>query len=144
MPIDNKEVCRRTFDEIWNQKKIEVADELIAANYVHHDPQSPPCNNLDQYKQFVRYYLNAFPDLHFAIEDQIADGDTVVTRYTATGTHNGDVAGIPATGRRISVTGMVIGRVRNGKFVEGWGNWDTFGLMQQLGVVPAEAKGKAA
>ena len=106
MPIDNKEVCRRTFDEIWNQKKIEVADELIAANYVHHDPQSPPCNNLDQYKQFVRYYLNAFPDLHFAIEDQIADGDTVVTRYTATGTHNGDVAGIPATGRRISVTGM--------------------------------------
>jgi len=92
----------------------------------------------------VRYYLNAFPDLHFDIEDVISDGETVVTRWTATGTHKGDVSGVPATGKRFSVTGTIFARVRDGKFVDSWGVWDALGLMQQLGVVPAEAKGKAA
>lgn len=144
MPTTIKELARRTFDEIWNQKKIDVADELIDTNYVHHDPQSPPCNNLGQYREFVRYYLNAFPDLHFDVNDLIADGDVVVTRWTAKGTHNGGLAGVPKTGQRFSITGMTVSRVKDGKFIESWGNWDTLGLLQQLGVAPVEAKGKAA
>lgn len=144
MHTDPRELSRRIFQEVWNNKKLEAADELVASTYTHHDPQSPPCNGLEQYKEFVRYYLNAFPDLHFDIDDVISDGETVVTRWTATGTHKGDVSGVPATGKRFSVTGMIFARVKDGKFVESWGIWDALGLMQQLGVVPAEAKGKAA
>ena len=144
MPTSNEELSRRVFEEIWNNNKLELADELIAPNYVHHDPQSPPCNSIDQYREFVRHYLAAFPDLHFDIDAQISNGDMVVTRWTATDTHNGDLMGIPPTGKRFSISGINIAEVKDGKFVESWGNWDTFGLMQQLGLVPADAKGKAA
>jgi len=88
-------------------------------------------------KQFVSMYLTAYPDTHFTIEDQIAEGDTVVTRWTARGTHKGPLMGIPPTGKQVTVTGISIGRVVNGKTVEGWSNYDTLGMMQQLGVVPA-------
>jgi len=139
------EISRRVFEEVWNNKKIDAVDELMAASYVHHDPQSPVVSSgVEGYKQFVSHYLNAFPDLHFTIEDEIADERTIVSRWTATGTHHGDLPGIPRTGRKFSVTGMTIARVRNGKFVESWGNWDTLGLLQQLGVLPAEAKSRAA
>jgi steroid delta-isomerase-like uncharacterized protein len=117
----------------------------MAADYVHHDPQSPNVpSGIEGYKQFVGYYLNAFPDLHFTTEDEFADENTVVSRWIATGTHQGDLPGMPRTGRQFSVTGMIIARVRNGKFIESWGNWDALGLMQQLGVVPSEAQGRAA
>ena len=140
-----RDISRRVFEEIWNNKNLNAADEVIASDYVHHDAQSPPVpDGIDGYKEFVSHYLNAFPDLRLTIEDQISDGQTIVSRWTATGTHNGDLPGIPRTGRRFSVTGMTIARIRNGKFVESWGNWDTLRLMQQLGVVPAEAKGRAA
>ena len=145
MTADNREITRRVFEEIWNNKKLDVIDELMAADYVHHDPQSPDVpSGIEGYKQFVSYYLNAFPDLHYTIEDLLADGNTVAIRWTATGTHQGDLPGITKTGRQISVTGMTIARVRDGKFIESWGNWDALGLMQQLGVVPAEARDRAA
>ena len=144
MPIDNKELSRRIIEEVWNKRKIEVADELIAANYTHHDPQSPPCYGVEQYKQLVRHYLGAFPDVHIDIEDLISEGQTVVTRWTETGTHTGTLSGIPPTGKRFVVTGMSIARLKDGKCVEGWGNWDTLGMMQQLGVVPSQMQAKAA
>jgi predicted ester cyclase len=81
-------------------------------------------------------YLTAFPDLHFTIEDIIAEGDTVVVRQTARGTHQGDLMGIPPTGKQVSGTGITITRVVNGKAVEDWFNGDDLGLLQQLGVVP--------
>ena len=145
MTADNREITRRVFEEIWNNKKLDVIDELMAADYVHHDPQSPDVpSGIEGYKQFVSHYLNAFPDLHFTIEDEFADENTVVSRWTATGTHQGDLPGITKTGRQISVTGMTIARLRDGKFIESWGNWDALALMQQLGVVPFEARGRAA
>jgi steroid delta-isomerase-like uncharacterized protein len=144
MPIDNKELGRRFIEEVWNKKNVAVADELIAANYIHHDPQNSPCNGAEQYKQIVRQYLDAFPDAHIEIEDQISEGQTVVTRWTATGTHAGSLSGIPPTGKRFAVSGISIGRLKDGKFVEGWANWDTLGMMQQLGVVPSEMRAKAA
>ena len=136
MATDIKALSRRIFEEVWNQQNLSTADELIASNFVDHDPQSS-VQGLESYKQFVRYYLTAFPDSHFTVEDEIAEGQMVVTRWTVSGTHTGNLGAIPATGRRISVTGISCGRVENGKIVEGWTNWDTLGMMQQLGVLSA-------
>ncbi len=82
-------------------------------------------------------YLTAFPDLHFTIEDIVAEGDTVVVRSTARGTHQGELMGIPLTGKQVAVSGISITRIANGKAVEEWFNGDDLGLLQQLGVVPA-------
>jgi steroid delta-isomerase-like uncharacterized protein len=144
MASDNREKSRSIFEEVWNQKKVEQIDELVATDYVHHDVQSADRKGIEAYKQFVDLYLNAFPDIRFNIEDEISDGDTVVIRWTVTGTHNGDLPGLPRTGRPISVTGITIARLSDGKFVESWNNWDALGMMQQLGAVPAEAKSRAA
>ena len=93
-------------------------------------------------KQFVTMFRTAFPDLHFTIEDQIAEGDMVVTRWTARGTHRGDFQGVLATGREIRLTGTDIDRMTNGKVVECWAHVDELGLMQQLGVIKADGAGK--
>jgi steroid delta-isomerase-like uncharacterized protein len=142
MATDNREISRRVFEEIWNNRNLKAVDELVAVDYVNHDPQSPRSENREAYKQLVSYYLNAFPDLRFALDDQIAAGESTVTRWTATGTHNGDLQGVPRTGKRFSVTGITVSRISNGKMTESWTNWDALGLMQQLGA--AEAKGRAA
>ena len=131
---DAKEVSRRIFEEVWNDKNIAAIDELMAADYVHHDPQSPKFSNgREGYKQLVAYYLNAFPDSHFTIDQEIQEGDTVVTRWTVNGTHRGDLPTLPASGKTFSVTGITVARLKDGKFVESWNNWDALGLMQQLG-----------
>jgi steroid delta-isomerase-like uncharacterized protein len=144
MATDNREKSRRIFEEVWNQRKVEQIDELVATDYVHHDVLSSDQKGVEAYKQFVDLYLNAFPDIRFNIEDEVSDGDTVVIRWAVTGTHNGDLPGLRRTGRPISVTGITIARLRDGKFVESWNNWDALGMMQQLGAVPAEAKSRAA
>jgi len=133
MASDLKEISRRVFEEVWNDKKVDVANELMTGDYVHHDPQSIIPAGIDGYKKFVSYYLNAFPNLRFTIEDEISEGDMVVTRWSATGTHQGDLNEIPRTGKTFSVTGITMARVVNGRVVESWSNWDALGLMQQLG-----------
>jgi steroid delta-isomerase-like uncharacterized protein len=144
MATDNREKSRRIFEEVWNQKNVGLIDELVATDYVHHDVQSADQKGIEAYKQFVDLYLKAFPDIRFNIEDQISDGDTAVIRWTVTGTHNGDLPGLSRTGRPISVTGITIARLSDGKFIESWNNWDALGMMQQLGAVPTEAKSRAA
>jgi steroid delta-isomerase-like uncharacterized protein len=141
----NKDILRRIFYEVWNQKKLSAIDEVMVAEYVHHDSASASVQKgIEGYKQFVSLYLKAFPDLRLAIEDEISDADKVVTRWTVTATHLGELAGLPATGKRVSVTGISIAQFRNGKIVESWNNWDALGMMRQLGAIPAEAKGRAA
>ena len=143
MAARNAELSRRIFEDVWNRKNLSAIDDLISADYVHHDANSPAASGIDGYKQFVNYYMNAFPDAHFTIDDAFTDGQNEVTRWTVVGTHEGELAGIPRTGRRFSVTGITIARIANGKITESWNNWDALGLMQQLGVV-SEAKGRAA
>ena len=144
MAVQNAELSRRIFEDVWNRKNLSAVDDLISADYVHHDPSSPAVpSGVDGYKQFVNSYMNAFPDAHFTIDDAFTDGQNEVTRWTVVGTHEGELAGIPRTGRRFSVTGITIARIANGKITESWNNWDALGLMQQLGVV-SEAKGRAA
>lgn len=133
------------FEEIWNNQNLDVVDELVSPDFVLHDPQSPsPVRGVEAYKQMVRYYTTAFPDLHFTIEDCLSDGDHEMTRWSCTGTQQGDLIGVPATGRQIAITGISYGRIADGKMVEGWNNWDTLGMLQQLGVVPMQAVPQAA
>lgn len=128
-----KTLSRRIFEEVWNQKNLDVIDELMAPNYVHHDPQNPNVpNGIEGYKQFVQQYLKAFPDLSMTIHDEFVNGNTTITRWTATGTQKGDLSGLPRTNKPITVTGITIARTENGKFVESWNNWDALGMLQQL------------
>jgi steroid delta-isomerase-like uncharacterized protein len=131
---DNKAHVRRGFEAV-NQKNLAVFDELLTPDVVFHTA-STTMQGLEAYKQFLSMYMTAFPDLHFTIEDMIAEGDTVVARFTTRGTHQGNLMGIPPTGKQVSGTGMFIDRIVNGKGVEQWFNTDDLGLMQQLGVVP--------
>jgi len=142
---DNKENCRRIFEEVWNQKNLNAVDELVADEYVHNDASLPePQRGVGAYKQFVTLYHRAFPDIHFTIEQMIEEGDMVAIRWRVAGTHQGDLPTLAATGRPISLTGISIARLRDGKGIESWNNWDGLGMMQQLGAIPVEARGKAA
>ena len=133
----NKANTRRAFEEVWNEGKLVVVDELTDPNYVGHDPVAGDIRGREALKQFISLYRNAFPDIRMTIEDQVAEGDSVVTRWSASGTHKGELMGIAPTGKQGRVTGITIERYSGGKTVEDWTNWDALGLLQQLGVVPA-------
>ena len=137
MSENNKAIVRRLFEELWNKGNLSVADQLFTPNYTHHDSSSPDFGHgPDSEKKRAALYRTAFPDLHLTIEDVIAEGETVMTRWSCRGTHKGDLNGIAPTGKHITISGVTVARVSNGKIVEGYVNWDALGLMQQLGVVP--------
>jgi steroid delta-isomerase-like uncharacterized protein len=145
MSEHNKAIVRRLFAELWNNGNLSVADEVFAPTYTHHDASTPDFGKgPDSEKRRASLYRNAFPDIHLTIEDVIAEGETVMTRWSCRGTHKGDLNGIAATGKHITISGVTIARVSNGKIVEGYVNWDALGLMHQLGVVPELAKAKVA
>jgi steroid delta-isomerase-like uncharacterized protein len=134
---ENKALARRIIEEAWNQGNMDAVDELMAPDYAgHHSlvPKQPPSREL--YKQFIVRTRAAFPDMHARIEDQIAEGDLVVTRWSVQGTHQGTFRGQSPTGKGMIVTGIIIERFVNGKAVEGWMEMDNLGQMQQLGVMP--------
>ena len=134
----NKTVARRFLEEVWNKGNLAVLNEITAKDHVNSGPGTLPGlpAGPEGAKQLVTVYRNAFPDVHFTIDEQIAEGDKVVTRWTARGTHKGELLGIPATGKSSTVTGIGVDRIVNGKIVESWGIFDQFGMMQQLGVIP--------
>jgi steroid delta-isomerase-like uncharacterized protein len=141
----NKNVVRRLFEEVWNKSNLPVADEIFAPTYIHHDPSTPDVGRgPESEKKRATLYRTAFPDLRLTIEEIIAEGETVMARWSCRGTHKGDLSGIAPTGKHIIISGVSIARFANGKMVEGWINWDALGLMQQLGVVPEVGKALAA
>ena len=121
---ENKAFVRSWFEEGMNKQNPDIIDEFFDANHVYHDPSQPKDLNLDEWKQLVSTVFTAFPDIHFTVEDQVAEGDKVATRWTFRGTHQGEFMGVLATGKQITVTGINISRHVNGKYVEDWGNWD--------------------
>ncbi|HUU74912.1 MAG TPA: ester cyclase [Methanoregulaceae archaeon] len=132
-----KAILRREMEEVWNKGNLAVVDELVAKNFVLHDASQPTeVRGPDGLKQYVTAFRTAFPDLHITFEDQVAEGDNVATRITLRGTHKGELAGIPATGREVKITSISIDRLEAGKFVETHISSDTLGLLQQLGVIP--------
>ena len=140
MSAETKAIARRFLEEAFNGGNLDVVDELVAPQFVNHDAAKPePTVGIEGAKAGVTGYRDAFPDLRLTIEQQVADGEYVTTRWTARGTHQGDLMGMAATGKQATVTGITIDRIVDGRFVESWTNWDTLGLMQQLGVVPTLA-----
>jgi predicted ester cyclase len=134
---ENKALVRRFYDEI-DKGNLAAIDELVAENYLDHNP--PPFPGLQPglagVKQQFKIFLEATPGYH-RIDDQIAEDDKVVTRLTAIGTHEGEMFGIAPTGKKLEMTATVIHRIANGKLVEKWSNKDVLGFLRQLGVLPA-------
>ena len=140
----NKTIVRRLFEEVWNKGNLSVADELFTPNCEHHDASSPDFGRgPESEKKRATLYRTAFPDLRLTIEDIIAEGETVIARWSCRGTHKGDLSGIAPTGKQVTISGVSIARFSGSKMAEGWINWDALGLMQQLSVVPELAKAKA-
>src|ERR687896_1205729 len=135
---ENKAVVRREMEELFNQGgNLDVADEIIAPNYVSHEPTSGEVRGIEGAKQFAATYREAFPDLQNTIEDMVAEGDKVVVRFRGRGTHQGETEAFgPPTGKRMEITGITIKRLSDGKIVEAWTNFDALGMMQQLGLIP--------
>ena len=144
MSEENKALSRRSMEELFNMGNLDAADEFIAQDHVHHDPTMPEeGHGPEDFKQFASMYRSAFPDVHIEIEDQIAEGDKVVSRWVARGTHEGDLMGITPTGNRVTTAGMTIDRIADGKIAETWDNYDAMGMMQQLGVIPSPEEAQA-
>jgi steroid delta-isomerase-like uncharacterized protein len=128
------DLVNRFTDESWNGGNLDLLDEMFAADYVGHDaPRPDPVRGPEGMRDFLRMYHHAFSDAHITIDDVIVRDDKVVTRWTGRGTHDGDLMGMPPTGKAVEFVGIRIFRVAEGKIAEGWVVWDTFGLMRQLG-----------
>jgi predicted ester cyclase len=135
----NKEKARRLMKESFGQSKVEIIDEVLDPDFVCYDPNSEAgeVRGADTLKQEIEYFRNAVPDLSYTVEDQVAEGDKVVSRYTATGTHRGEFFGVAPTGDRIEMSGIQIDHFdEDGKMVEEWPEYDLLGAMKQMGAVP--------
>jgi steroid delta-isomerase-like uncharacterized protein len=138
MSAENETIVRRFFDEVCNDRQLDVADELFVPDHVYHDPQIPGTQpGPEGMKQTIGTYQLAFPDAHWEVVEMLSAGDRVVTRWIGSGTHGGELMGIAPTGREVSVPGHWIHHVEDGRIVESWNVWDTLGILQQLGVVPS-------
>ena len=137
---ENKATLRRVPEEVFNQGDLSVVDELFAPDYVLHDPGVPggELRGPEAFKeQWVSMFRSAFPDLQLTIEDQVAEGDKVASRYTSRGTHQGELMGNAPSGNRMAVPGILIDRFSSeGKIEEQWIDYDTLGFMQQIGAIP--------
>ncbi len=137
---ENRAIGRRVLIELWSQGRLEVADDLYAPDYVDHVGRGPEPERVagpEGIKRAVAMFRAAFPDLSYSIEAELAEGDLVVTRFFAQGTHLGPFLGAPPTGKKVSYGGMDLNRVVGGKIVESWVNYDALALLQQVGLVPS-------
>jgi steroid delta-isomerase-like uncharacterized protein len=132
--LEPKAVLQRVFKEFLNAHNPAVYKELYG-DMVYHAPATGDLKG-EAHRQFMVGLLTAFPDSRYNVEDMIVAGDKVVTRWSLTGTHKGTFMGVPPTGKTMTSAGTVVDRVVNGKIVEEWSQWDTLGMMQQLGLVP--------
>ena len=136
---ENKAIVRREVEELYNPDgDLDAVDELFAPGYVLHDPSLPESGRgPESARQLASAFRSAFPDLHTTFDGAVAEGDKVAYRWTASGTHEGELMGIPPTGRRVQTSGMTINRFSGGRIAEDWYQSDDLGMMQQLGVIPS-------
>ncbi|MDP8901548.1 MAG: ester cyclase [Actinomycetota bacterium] len=138
MSEENKALARRWFEELFNAQNLDVADEITAQDSVNHDPLLTGLpSGPEGSKHVVNLYHGAFPDAQITVEDAIAEGDKVVTRWTGRGTHQGEFMGVAPSGNRVEVAGITINRVSGGKIAETWNIYDALGMMQQIGAMPS-------
>ena len=145
MSEENKVLTRRSWLIVAEGNLDTLEDalaEVYAEDIVVHEPDED-VRGVEGLKQFVSMIRSAIPDLHITLEDDIAEGDKVVSRWRAQGTHQGELMGIAPTGNQVMITGITIHRIEEGKIVEEWENWDALGLMQQIGAVPSPEEAQA-
>ena len=129
----NKALVRRSFEAIWSQGNLAVADEILSSDYVGHIATLPePVRGVEAFKQLVAMYHFSFPDTRFEIQDQIAEGHKVASRGIACGTHRGEFMGIAPSGQAMSVTGMSFHRLDDGRIQESWDDWDALSILQGM------------
>jgi steroid delta-isomerase-like uncharacterized protein len=133
----NKAIARQFFEEAYNTGNIGLLEQLLAPTYVDHKAPPGTPSGPEGIAHVITMFRQAFPDLRFTIEDQVAEGDKVATRYTFRGTQQGELMGIPPTGKQVSIGGISIYRITDGKMQQAWIEYDMLGLLQQLGVVPS-------
>jgi steroid delta-isomerase-like uncharacterized protein len=133
---DNKAVARQ-FYRMLETGDVSMADEVVATDYVNHNAVPGQKPGLEGYKDIVRAVRTGLPDIQYTIEDQVAEGDKVVTRYTAEGTHRGEFLGVAATGKPITMTALVLQRVVDGKIQESWLELDMLSVLRQMGAIPS-------
>src|SRR5215212_8688051 len=146
MSEENKAKARRLLEEAFGQGNVEVVDEVLDPNFVCYDPnsESGEVRGADTIKGEIEYFRNAVPDLTYTVEDQVAEGDKVVTRYTASGTHQGEFFGVAGSGKHIEMSGIQIDRFdESGKLVEEWPEYDLLGAMKQMGAMPEAGQEEA-
>jgi steroid delta-isomerase-like uncharacterized protein len=138
---ENEAIAHRYYEEVHNTRDLAAVDdlveELLAPDYVHHDPFPGTAPDSEGVKQMFSLFRNAFPDAEFEIEEVVAGENGAAVRWTLRGTHEGDWLGLPPTGRKFEIPGMHMIRTRGGKIVEEWRNADRLALMQQLGAIPS-------
>jgi steroid delta-isomerase-like uncharacterized protein len=135
---ENKALARRALEEVWSRGDLSAADQIYSPDFTSHQRSHPDgagdLRGRDHLKSFVAELRSAFPDFSDSVDDQVAEGDKVVTRFTSQGTHRGPIMGVAATGRTVSWMGITIDRIADSKIVENWVSWDLFGVMRALGV----------
>ena len=136
---DNKIIVRRVLEEFWNAHNVAAADELFAADLANHDPVSPDVTGLESLKAFAGILFAAFPDFHVVIDDEVAEGDKVAKIWTLHGTQRGEFQGIPPTGKAVTMRGITVYRIANGKVVDLIWSYNMLGMLQQLGAIPTPA-----
>ncbi len=145
MSINNKVIVRRLYEEVWNKRRLELVDEIISPSHALHDPNvSGSAVGPEAYKRQVTRFITAFPDLRLTIEDIVGENEKLAVAWTISGTHKGEFMGIPATNKNVSVDGITINHIVNAKIMDSYISWDAWGMMQQLGVVPAHGEPKEA
>ncbi len=141
MSTENKSLVRRLYEEVWNERKLDVIGELISPSHAFHDPNvSGSQIGPDAYKQQVNRLTTAFPDLRIVIEDMVSEKDKLVVSWVISGTHKGEYEGIPPTDKKIFVEGITINQIANGKILDSYVSSDALGLMRQLGQAPPLGK----
>jgi steroid delta-isomerase-like uncharacterized protein len=133
---ENKVLARRLTEEVMNKGNLAVIEELLDTNFVFHHPTGKDLHGPEEFKQLISTIRMGFPDIHFIMYDIIAEGDMVAYRWKLRGTHKNEFRGIPPTGKTVTMWGLVIDRIADGKIVELWERYDTLGLMRQLDVIP--------
>jgi steroid delta-isomerase-like uncharacterized protein len=145
MSMENKAIVRRLYEEVWNKRRIELVDELLSPSHAMHDNQLPDSGiGPEAYKRNVARFVTGFPDLRFTIEDMLSENDKVAVGWTISGTHKGEFRGISPTGKKVSIEGITINHIAEGKIMDSYISADYLGLMQQLGVAPAFGPPKGA
>ncbi len=141
---ENKALVRRFIEEAWNKGNIDAADQFVASDFVDLDPLPGQQQGLEGLKQALAMMRTAFPDIHFTIEEQVAEGDKVVSRFTWRGTHRGEFFGVPPTSKQVAVPGIVIDRIVEGKALEGRALMNLLSMLTQLGVISSPGQGSSS